>query len=127
MPTLVAKFARFAAVGVLATAVHGVLFAIAIEWLALDPVLATALAFTVAMLVGFSLNRRWTFAAHGADARLWRYAVGALIGLGANSLIMFVAVHVVRWSPYVGFALSVLLVPPLTFALNQLWVFRARG
>jgi putative flippase GtrA len=52
--------------------------------------------------------------------------VAALIGLAANSLIMFLAVHAVHWSPYVGLVWSVLLVPPLTFALNHLWVFRPR-
>jgi putative flippase GtrA len=127
MPTLVRKFARFAVVGVVATLTHTVLFAIAIEWLRIEPVAATALAFTLAMLVGYTLNRRWTFAARGgADAKLWRYMVAALIGLAANSLIMFLAVHAVHWSPYVGLVWSVLLMPPLTFALNHLWVFRPR-
>ena len=126
MPTLVTRFLRFAAVGVLATATHAAVFAAAIEWLAIEPVTATAIAFTIALLVGYSLNRRWTFATHAEHGRLWRYAVAALVGLGGNTLIMALVVHGAKWSPYIGLALSVVLMPPLSFALNQLWVFRTR-
>ena len=62
----------------------------------------------------------------GSDARLWRYVVGALAGLGVNSAIMYAVVHVAKASPYLGLGLGIVTVPPLTFALNQLWVFRRR-
>jgi len=127
MPTVVHRFARFAVVGVIATATHTGVFAACIELARIEPVTANALAFCVAVLVGYALNRRWTFAAHGGvDARLWRYVLGALAGLAVNSAIMFLATHVMRWSPYVGLALALVIVPPLTFALNQYWVFRPR-
>jgi putative flippase GtrA len=128
MPTGLRRFARFATVGALASAVHTAVFALAIELGHVEAVLANAIAFSVAVLVGYALNRRWTFAAHGAaHARLWRYVIAQLIGLAWNSVIMFAAVHGAKWSPYLGLLLSLLLVPPLTFALNQLWVFRRRG
>jgi putative flippase GtrA len=82
MPTLLHRFGRFAVVGALATATHAAVFAAAIEAAHIEPVLATALAFVVAMLTGFALNRRWTFAVRDAPAqRLWRYAFAALAGL----------------------------------------------
>jgi putative flippase GtrA len=128
MPTTWRRFTRFAVVGALATAVHTLVFTAAIELARVEPVLANGIAFSVAVLVGYALNRRWTFAAHGAGhAQLWRYVVAALIGLAWNSAIMFAVVHGARWSPYAGLALIVVLVAPLTFALNQFWVFRRRG
>ena len=128
MPTVLRRFARFAVVGVLATLTHVAVFTAAIEGAHVEPVLANALAFCVALVVGFTLNRHWTFAAHGGkDARLWRYAVGALVGLAVNSAIMAAVVHGAHWSPYIGLALGLIVVPPLTFALNQLWVFRPRA
>ena len=124
MPTVLRRFARFAVVGVIATVTHTAVFAAAIEAVRIEPVAAAR----IVLLVGYALNRRWTFAAHGGpDARLWRYVVGALAGLAVNSAIMFAVVHVAHGSPYLGLALALLVVPPLTFALNQLWVFRARA
>jgi len=128
MPTALRRFARFAVVGVAATAVHMAVFTVAFELAHVEPVLANAIAFSVAVLVGYSLNRRWTFAAHDAThARLWRYVVVQLLGLAWNSVIMFAVVHGAHWSPYLGLALTLVLVPPLTFALSQYWVFRHRG
>jgi len=128
MPTALRRFARFAVVGALATAVHTAVFTVALELAHIEPVLANAIAFSVAVLVGFALNRSWTFAAHGAaHARLWRYVAAQLIGLAGNGGIMFAVVHGAHWSPYLGLLLSVAVVPPLTFALNQFWVFRRRG
>ena len=125
MSTLFHRFTRFAVVGVMATATHTLVFAAAIELARIEPVTANALAFSIAVLVGFTLNRRWTFAAHGgAEARLWRYAVVALAGLGINSAIMYAVTHMAQRSPYIGLALAIVIVPPVTFALNQYWVFR---
>ena len=128
MPTMLRRFAKFAIVGVIATVTHTLVFAAAIEVGRIEAVTANALAFSVAVLVGYALNRRWTFAGHGAHgARLWRYVAGALAGLAVNSAIMYVVVHRIHWSPYVGLVLALIIVPPVTFALNQFWVFRPRA
>ena len=121
------RFLRFGVVGVLATLVHTAVFAVGIELVHIEPVAANAIAFGVAVLVGYALNRGWTFAHRAEHGRLWRYAVGALIGLGCNSAIMYLAVHRMHWSPYIGLVIALVMVPPLSFALNQFWVFRPRG
>jgi putative flippase GtrA len=122
---LAADFLRFAVVGVAATATHAAVFALAIETTSLDPVAATAIAFLVALAVGFTFNRRWTFRSNAHPLlELPRYLVAQLAGLGLNAGIMAYAVHVQRWSPYVGLALAIVLVPPVTFALARWWVFR---
>lgn len=122
---LAASFLRFAVVGVAATATHAAVFALAIETTRLDPVVATAIAFLVALAVGFTLNRRWTFRSSAHPLlELPRYLVAQLVGLGVNAGVMAWAVHVQRWSPYVGLALAIVLVPPVTFALARWWVFR---
>jgi putative flippase GtrA len=127
MPTIVHRFARFAVVGAIATAVHTSVFTTGIEIARIDPVVANALAFVIAVLVGFALNRRWTFsAAGGPGGRLWRYFVSALAGLTISSTVMFLVTRVAHWSPYVGLVLSLVCVPPVTFALNHFWVFRHR-
>ena len=121
------RFLRFGVVGVINTLAHVAVFAACIELARIEPVTANAIAFGVAVLVGYALNRGWTFAYHAEHGRLWRYVVGALIGLGCNSAIMYVAVHRMQWSPYIGLAIALVVVPPLSFALNQFWVFRPRS
>ncbi|CAG0990063.1 hypothetical protein BURK1_02217 [Burkholderiales bacterium] len=122
---LARAFARFAAVGAIVTAIHAAVFALAIETTPIDPVAATVLAFVVAFAAGFAMNRHWTFASRGDPlAQLPRYLVAQLAGLALNAAIMAFAVHAQRWSPYVGLALGIALVPPVTFALARWWVFR---
>ena len=131
MPTLLHRFGRFAVVGAIATATHAAVFTAAIEAAHVEPVLATVLAFIIAMFTGFVLNRRWTFAVRDAPAqRLWRYAFAALAGLALNAAIMFCVVHMLHASPYFGLVAAIVIVPPVSFALNHFWVFRepaARG
>ena len=125
MSPVLYRFARFAVVGAIATATHAAVFALAVEFGNVEPVLANAIAFVAAVLVGYALNRHWTFVVDDrTHARLWRYAVAALVVLAFNSTIMFFVAHVANWSPYVGLAISIVLAPPLSFALNQYWVFR---
>lgn len=125
MPTLLHRFGRFAVVGAVATATHAAVFAVAIETAHVEPVLATVLAFVVAMLTGFALNRRWTFSVRDAPARrLWRYAFAALAGLALNAAIMYCVVHLLHASPYLGLAAAIVIVPPVSFTLNHFWVFR---
>jgi len=123
---LVRSIVRFAVVGAIATAIHAAVFSLLIESTRIDPVAATVVAFAVAFAAGFVLNRRWTFGSRADPvAQLPRYLVAQLAGLALSAAIMYVAVHVQRWSPYAGLALSIVLVPPVTFALSRWWVFRA--
>jgi putative flippase GtrA len=122
---LARSFVRFAVVGAIATAIHAAVFAALIETTRIDPVAATVVAFAAAFVAGFVLNRRWTFGSRAAPAaQLPRYLASQLAGLALSAAIMHVAVHLQRWSPYAGLALSIALVPPVTFALSRWWVFR---
>ena len=91
-----------------------------------DPVIATFPAFGIAFLLGYSLNRRWTFNATTSHRRaLPAYLAVALLGLGNNALLMFIAVHVLRQSDTAGFLVSVFTTPVLTYLGNRYWVFKA--
>jgi putative flippase GtrA len=122
---LARQFLRFAVVGAIATAVHAAVFSVLVETTPIDPVVATCIAFAVAFVAGFTLNRAWTFGSRASPAaQLPRYLVVQLAGLALNAAIMAFAVHAQRWSPYAGLALAIVLVPPVTFALARGWAFR---
>lgn len=123
---LIRQALRFAFVGIGATATHFVVMVLCVEALALDPVLATLPSFAVAFFVSYVFNRRWTFAASGRhEVLMTRYLLVALVGLALNALIMYVAVDQLAWSYRIGFTLSVLLVPPVTFLCAKTLVFRS--
>ena len=118
------SFARFAAVGIGATPIHVAVFALLVEAPRLDPVAATVAAFAVAFVAGYLMNRRWTFRSSGA----WTAscpATSARNSRGSRSTRR-------SWrSPCTARALalrraraSLLLVPPVSYALARFWAFR---
>lgn len=91
--TITAQFARFAAVGAIATAVHyGVLVAL-VELGGVGPLIATTCGYVVGIATSYSLNRRFTFGARGAVGRTLAkfvalYAIGALLNAGVMAALM---------------------------------------
>lgn len=119
---------RFAAVGLLATAVHVGIALLLTEAAAFGALSANLLAFCVALGVSYGGNRRWTFAATGPHRRqALRFAFVAIVALLLNQLIVHVAVD--RWALDFRLALAivVLVVPILSLMLNRGWVFAGRG
>lgn len=117
---------RFAISGGLATAVHISLFVVLVEGLLLRPVIASGVAFCVALLVSYGMNYHWTFSVSGRHSiMLPRFAMVAILGLIVNLGITYAVVDVMAgWYGY-ALVLVVLIVPPLTFLLSRLWVFNA--
>jgi len=117
-------FLRFGIAGAIVTVVHVVIFALAIEIGHVPPVPANAAAFVVACIVGFNLHGRWTFRASGARTRrVGLYLLVALVGLSLNSALMYAAVDIAHWSPYVGVLLAIVITPLVTYTLSRYWVF----
>ena len=116
---------RYAVVGVLGTAIHFGVLAALVELGAVDPVLASAAGFIVTLIVSYVLNHRWTFASPvGHRTAFIRYTAVSMLGLGLNSLIMYLAVHVFGLWYIAGQALVVAVVPAVNFVLNRWWSFR---
>ena len=117
---------RYAVVGVIGTAIHFGVLAVLVELAALDAVLASAAGFLVTLMVSYVLNHRWTFessAPHGAT--FGRYAAVSLLGLGLNSMIMYLAVNIFGLWYILAQALVVIVVPAVNYTLNRSWTFRS--
>lgn len=118
------KALRYGLVGILGTFSHlGVLTAL-VERGQLDPVLASTLGFIVALLVSYGLNHRWTFrSSHGHRTALPRYIAVSLTGLGLNTGLMYVTVHILGWWYLAGQMTVIAIVPITNFILNFYWAF----
>ena len=125
-----ARAARFGLVGLGATALHYAVLVAAVEGAGLAPAPANALAFLAALAATFAGQSLWVFrdaAPLGPAARLSRFVPAAGAGLALHAGVMALAVDAAGLPYRVGFALGLLLVPPLAFLVARLWVFAPHG
>lgn len=118
----------FLAVGVSAAGVHFGMFWLLTRRLAIDPLLANALAFGMAFAVSFSGHRRWSFADHHQPllTSLRRFGVTALLGLLTSEAVLFLVWVVWVWPDWAGVLVGQTLAALQTFVLSRYWAF-ARG
>lgn len=122
-----AAFLRFAAIGVLATLVHVVVFTLCVELIAIPPVAASIPAFCLALLVSYFANRRWTFRGPGFHHLLLpKFAAVQITGLGLNAGITYLVVNLLHLWYGIALAICVAVVPLITFLLHRSWTFGAQ-
>ncbi len=89
-------------------------------------VVATILAYAIAMLVGYTLNRRWTFRAGAFQAStLVKYLCVQLAGLGMNVGLLVLFVELVGVAEFPAQLLTLPAVASFSFLASRRWVFRA--
>lgn len=118
---------RFASVGLLATAIHGVV-ALGVESsISVSPFVANGVGFAVATLFAFFAHGRWTFRLNGLDPAMFaRFLTVGIVGLSVSSFIVFVGEAIDLPFPVVVLAI-VATVPPINFLVLQAWVFQDSG
>jgi len=116
---------RYGLVGILGTIIHFASVILFVEAVRLDPVLGSGLGFLLVLVVSYILNRTWTFRSKSKGARQFIiYTLVSLSGLGLNSAIMFISVHILHWNYLYGQGLVVAVVPVSNYILNRFWTFR---
>ena len=120
---------RFLAVGAVGYAVNLAAYAGALHGLALDYRASAVLAFTLALLTTFVLNRRYTFAAaDGAiPEQLWRYAIVNLAGFVTNLLVLQGCVELLGAAKLPAEALAAAAAAPVNFLGGRAWAFARRA
>lgn len=123
--SLPSQAARFLLAGGTAVSVDFASFAL-LRWLGLALVASNVVAFSLAFLTGFAINRRWTFAAtsDAVGRQMARYGVTAAVGLVLNSAVLLALVaagapELVAKAVATGFSAAV------NFVMSRAWVFKA--
>ena len=121
-----AQLVRFAIVGFSLAALYSAIYWVLARYV-MRPMLAVALAFLVAVSIGFVLHSRWSFRGHGAreDHRLkvkflLVQASGGLLN-EAFTWVLTGLLHGPIWWPLIP---AIFVTPLATFALNKQLVFR---
>ncbi|WP_395674765.1 GtrA family protein [Inquilinus sp.] len=123
-PEMPCQFARYAAVGLVATAVHYALLVGLVESGGAAPLPATLAGYVAGGLVSYALNRRLTFTG-GRPHReaAWRFALVATSGFAWTGLLMALLVGGLG-APYLpAQAATTLAVLAWGYLANRLWTF----
>lgn len=118
--------ARFATVGILATATHSSVYLIAVTGFNLAPQLSNLIGFCCAFMVSYCLQSRWTFNSRESlrnGKTLLLFFLCSLGGMLLNALIVFVTTRLFGLEPYFALLGMVGVTPVFSFLVMNKWVF----
>ena len=127
------QFVKFAVVGGIGTIVNlivlkGSLFVwdqLAASTPFVVEAFASGLAFAVAVVNNYLLNRWWTFRSSGTmGTEFLKFLTVSLAGLAINELAFYIFRAQLQISVLVSQMLAILCVLPFNFIVNKLWSFR---
>ena len=88
---------------------------------------ASGLAFAVAVVNNYLLNRRWTFRSSGTmSTEFIKFLVVSICGLVLNELVFWVFRAQLELHVMVSQLLAIACVLPFNFIVNKLWSFRGQ-
>jgi putative flippase GtrA len=123
--TFLLKFVKFCMVGFSGVFVDfGVTYFFK-EIVKLQKYVANAIGFTTAATTNYVLNRIWTFNSHNPHIfqEFSRFFFIALIGLGINSLIIYIFSGKFRWNFYLAKLIATIVVTLWNFLINAYFTF----
>lgn len=118
-------FSRYVLVGLLSTATHVGVLAMQMEWLDMDILVATVIAFTASLIVSFALNYVFAFRSNSKVIEsAIKFTIVCVAGLTLNVLVMEIFVN--RVGLHYGFAtlVAIVVVTINNFSLHYFWTFR---
>jgi putative flippase GtrA len=120
------QLVRFGLVGGTGFVVNLAVYALCVRVLGIDYHASAVLAWLVAVLNNFVLNRHWTFDAGGGQARSQaiRFFLVSLVAFGFSFVLLVLLVEVGGIGKVPAQAVAVAASMPLNFVGNKLWSFR---
>lgn len=117
------SWARFGIVGVTATLVYYI-SGLGFERTGIPVLLGNAGAYVLGFMVSYFGHKLWSFQSASQHGRtLPRFFVTWCLGLGLNTLIIWLLIH--YNVPYaIAMWVAIALVPIFTYFMNKFWVFR---
>ena len=120
----ISLFGRYIISGWIAATVHFALLFFLVEWQSLNPTLASALGFTAAIFVNYSLQYYWTFSVSGPHRTFFlRYLSVTMLTLGINTLLFWTLNAVMEIHYTIAQVVATGVVVIVNFAINQRYTF----
>jgi putative flippase GtrA len=123
------QLVQFGLVGGVGFAVNLAVYALFVHSVGVDYHVASAVAWLVAVLNNFVLNRLWTFDARAGQVHFQalRFLVVSLVAFAFSQLLLTLLVESAGVAKVPAQAVAVLASMPLNFLGNKLWSFRHPG
>jgi putative flippase GtrA len=120
---------RFAMVGGIGFVVNLAVFTVCVHALGIDYRVAYAVAWVIAVINNFVLNRHWTFDAKDGQIHFQaiRFFVVSLLAAGFGLVLLTLLVEQGGMAKVPAEALAVAASTPLNFLGNKLWSFQVRA
>ncbi len=120
------KVAKFILVGSFNTGAMLGLYWLLI-WLGLHYKLALTADYAVGAVLGYLLNRAWTFASQGrSKAGFPKYVATYVFVFGLNFVLLHIAVETVGMDAFWGQIPALALVTIVSYLMQRFWVFRTQ-
>jgi len=121
----ISRFIKFVVVGFSGLFIDFGLTFLFKEKLKVQKYLANAIGFVTAATSNYFLNRIWTFHSQNPEMVLeyGKFILIALIGLGINTLVLWVLVSKMKWHFYFSKLLAIGVVTLWNFSMNLIFTF----
>lgn len=119
------RFLKFGVVGCTGTIIDFGLTYICKEWIKINKLIANAIGFTVAATSNYILNRIWTWESTSQQVGLEyaKFFGVSLIGLGLNTLIIYILNDKLKWNFWLSKVLATGVVLIWNFLANNFFTF----
>lgn len=118
------KLLRFGVTGLAGAATFFAILLPLVEWLKINPALATTAAFAVAVVQNYLFHYLWTFKSDKAHSRAApRFLVASVLGLLVNGGVVWAGTTYLGLHYLVTQFVAIGVVITLNYLLAELWVF----
>ena len=124
---MIIQLIKFSFVGLLATAIHALIFYLVVNVLMLHGQLANLCGFLVAVVVSYFGQRHWTFASTSINDTAGvkvKYFATACLSLILNAFWVWVVEVLLKVNANVAVLFILFVTPLVTFVALKLWVFK---
>ncbi len=125
---VVRQFAKFSLVGTVNTVTSLTVYLLATRLAQLDPLVANALAFIVAVSISFLLNKHWTFRdrARKYVSQYVQFFSVSIIGFGISETVLFVLHKLLGLHDLLAYLVAVAGGLFWNFSVNRAWTFSSQ-
>ncbi|MGO4389123.1 GtrA family protein [Microvirga sp. 2YAF29] len=121
----VMRVVRFALVGAASSGAYAVIMMVATSVFGLAPWVSSAVAYVLAMIINFPLQRSFTFMSKGDVRREGlKYLSVHLLNLLVSVAVVHLITQILQWPVFVSVAAVIIIIPLIQFLVLEIWVFK---